>query len=144
MKNCITSLLERKTPRSKEITNEISIRGEFDPQEDAWYYFTCGFKVSIPVHLLESVPKALTKLIEKYGNDSYDYSFNHAVLEFEAQENFETHVLEDHSEDSVISEEDGIANSFSILASKKVEIMELLQLPDNEEWAINMGINGCY
>ncbi|MBS4223844.1 hypothetical protein [Lederbergia citrea] len=126
----------------RESWNEISIIGSFEAEWDAEYYFTNGFKVFIPVHLLDSVSKAVFKLIEEYHGDEYQYCVNNETLEFEVMEYHGGVITEDYRSND--EDRKGITASFQELLLKRTKIMKLLQLPDNDEWKLSMGISGCY
>jgi hypothetical protein len=129
----------------RESTNEINIRGCFTPEWDAVYYFTDGFKVSIPLHLLDSVSNTVLKLMNHYQGDEFQHSLNNETLEFDVVV-LNGGIITEIYERSDTDDEDykGIAASFHELELKRAEVMKLLQLPDNDEWTIAIGINGCY
>lgn len=129
----------------RESLNEITIRGCFTPEWDAVYYFTNGFKVSIPFQLMESVSNTVLKLINHYQGDEFQYSLNDETLEFDVVELCGGIITEMYERNDSDDEDfKGIAASFHELKRKRTEVMRLLQLPDNDEWTIAIGIDGCY
>jgi hypothetical protein len=117
----------------------VVIRSRAEIGWDADHYFGAGVYIFIPLHLLDSVSKAILELMEWASHD-YEYSITEGILEF---------VLASYDGGCVIEkagklENEGIGEALSELNGFREEIMQLLDLPDNDEWSIALGVNGCY